>query len=282
MRYAVSDFVLRLMRKKVIVITTDYVGIGNRIKQLASYHICFGLNNTTLIWNKQGWVNKGFDELFQLEEICGFRALNVSMPGLWPIVISYPARPEFKERGYWRFFVDMNDVPESFNITRNGSTYPVIDFRYHNIPDKLIHKYREFFSRLKPSSAVNRRLKELNITNEIVCVQVRNSKDKKDHARVPEIGSFIKIMNTYPSDTRFFISAMDSSYAIAFTKVFGDRVFELPGKDYRSMVDAVTDMYALSMGRELILSEGSTFPEISWWLGSCSQPVTIVPVSYKQ
>ena len=282
MRYAVSDFILRLIQKKVIVITADYVGLGNRIKQLASYHICFGLNNTTLIWNKQGWVNKGFDELFQLEGVYGFKSVNVSMSRLWPVVISYPARSEFKERGYWRFFVNVNDVPESFNITRNGLTYPAIDFRYRDMPDKLVYKYREFFSRLKPSAAVVQRLKEITITKEVVCVQVRNSKDKNDHARVPEIDSFITIMSTYPSDTRFFISAMDSGYAVAFIKVFGNRVFELPGKDYMSMVDAVADMYALSMGRELILSEGSTFPEISWWLGSCSQLVSIVPASYKQ
>lgn len=40
--------ILKVFNKKVGIINTNYMGIGNRLKFFASYHVNFGLENTTL------------------------------------------------------------------------------------------------------------------------------------------------------------------------------------------------------------------------------------------
>lgn len=282
MKYFLFNVLLHLIRKKIIIILPNYIGLGNRIKQLASYDICFGLNNTILIWSCTGWVTKGFSELFQLEGVNGFKNFNVPYSRYWPVVISFPTKKEFRERGYWRLYVKEKEVPIFFNITRGGKSFPAIDFKFLAIPDEIKKKYILFFKKLKPSKIVQDRINQICITKNEVCVQVRNSRDKNDTANVSEINEYIRIMNDYPLETKFFISAMDRSFSDEFYKVFGNRVFELPEKNYKSMIDATADLYLLGMGKDLILCQGSTFAEVSWWLGGCSQRVISVPISYRQ
>lgn len=263
MKQRIFNFILRFFKKKCIIIIQDYIGIGNRIKQLASYHICFGLDNTWLFWKSKGWVNKSFDELFHIQQVNNFKSFSIKTP-INLGVISYPNKKEFKDRGYWRLYVDNKDI---FPIEYKGNIIPSIDFRYNDIPKNLIDKYCAFFDILKPSNLVSKRIEEVKISKNDVCVHIRNSVDHKDLANVPEISSFFSILDCYPSTTRFFISAMEQSIAKLFYDVYKSRIFELPNKDYFSMIDAVADLYLLSMGKELVLSEGSTFPEVAWWLG---------------
>jgi len=104
-------------------------------------------------------------------------------------------------------------------------------------------------------------------------VQIRISLDKNDTANVPRADSYLRRMKAFPPDTRFFISAMDETVSAIFRQAFGDRVVELPGKQYRSMIDATADMYLLSQPGTLIASRGSTFGEVAWWLGGGQQRV---------
>lgn len=280
MKYRLFNFFLDFFKKKTVLILQDYVGLGNRLKQLASYHFCFGLNNTRLFWSTKGWVNRDFEDLFELKDISKFKITNIKIAAL--PVISFPKKIEFENRGYWRLFVDASEVDESFYIQRGDKTFPSIDFQYNNIPKFLLDRYIPFFNNLQPSIAVKQRIEETKIQPNDICVHVRNSTNKKDLANVPLISTFIDILKEYPQNTRFFLSAMDSEIAKLFYTEFGDRVFELPSKDYTSMIDAVADMYLLGKGKELILSDGSTFSEVAWWLGGCHQKVIKVPISYRQ
>lgn len=265
-----------LAGQKVVVINTNYMGLGNRLKFLNVYHVNYGLENTRLFWNRTGWVNKPLSAIFTLDGIDTFKEYAMPPTGLLPPIMCHPSKPRFRERGFWRFDVD-DDLPQEFWTDRGGMRFPQIDFRFDKTPANYLAKYKPFFAALRPTAAVMQRANTLSITADHVCVQVRNTVDKGDAANVPRLSSFIDRMHAMPSHTRFFISCMDASFASVFRQEFGSRVDELPGKDYRSMVDAAADMLLLGRGSTLIYSQGSTFGEVAWWLGGCRQVVVETP-----
>lgn len=280
MKYKFLNWILKLFRRKAIIIMQDYVGLGNRLKQLASYHICYGLENVLVFWNTKGWMNEKFNNLFHIEQIKNIRIYNI--PNSFWGVTSFPTRIEFKERGYWRLYIEPKEIPISFNIKRNELVFPSIDFRFEDIPAPIIMKYRHFFDKLKPSKVVQERINEAVICEKDICLHVRNSTENNDAANVPLITSFFEIIKKYPTNTHFFLSAMDAGISKQFYEMFGNQIIELPNKNYSSMIDAVADMYLLGVGKELIVSSGSTFSEVAWWLGGAKQKIIDVPISYRQ
>ena len=61
---------------------------------------------------------------------------------------------------------------------------------------------------------------------------------------------------------------MNAAISNAVKAEFGLRVLELPNKNYTSMIDSTSDLYLLGLGHTLIVSDGSTFGEVAWWLSS--------------
>lgn len=262
----------RLLGKKLVVINIDYMGLGNRLKLLASYHVNYGIDDVLLFWNRQGWVNCALGDIISIEGARGFREIPIEIKSWMVPIITHPSKPTFWERGYWRFDV-ADDLPQDFEILRHGRRFPAIDFRYEQTPPHYLEAYRAFFARLKPSPAVRQRMATLALRPDDVCVQVRISLDEKDRANVPRLQSYLDAMAACPREARFFISTLGEPISAEFRRVFGERIIELPGKNYRSMIDATADMYLLSQGGTLIVSEGSTFGEVAWWLGGCRQRV---------
>ncbi len=275
------DGLLSLVGRKVVIMPHDYFGLGNRIKFLASYHVNFGLDGVTLFWSRKGWVDRPFSDLFHLDSIQGFRERAVPRCRLIPMTC-YPCAPEFRSRGYWRLHVGSHEVPKDMFMAAGGAQIPVVDFAYERTPPALVAKYSKFFNLLRPSPAVQTRIEEVPLGEQVVCVHIRNSRDPRDRKDVAELDRFRDIMKSYSNTTAFFISTMDPAVSRRFQADFPGRVYELPGKDHRSMVDAVADIYLLSRGRELIASPGSTFSEVAWWLGGCGQRVLHMPRSYTQ
>ncbi len=270
-------------RRKLVRIGLEYTGLGNRLKLMASYHVHFGLDGATLEWRLDPWVSAPFEQLFSLDGIGIRERLPTDSLIRVPPLITYPTMPEFGERGYWRLQVRPEWVTDRALWTRrDGRDYPCVDFLYERTPAEVRERYCEFFKRVRPSPAVAARLRDLPLGDDVVRVQVRNSLDKNDHANVPDMDSFVTAMRQYPDDTVFFVSAMGRVFSDELRRHFGDRILELPGKDYTSMTDAVADLFLLARGRTMIASLGSTFPELAWWLGQCTAKVVPIAASRTQ
>lgn len=262
--------------RKLVIINIDYMGLGNRLKLLAIYDANYGLDDTTLFWNRQGWVNCTLGEIIRIEGVTGFREIPITEKRWMVPVITHPSKPYWWPRGYWRFDVD-GELPDSYLIERRGRIFPAVDFLYDQTPQPYLDRYLAFFSRVKPSPAVAARIAEVPVGRDDVCVQVRITVDEKDRANVPKVETYLRHMSAFPDNTRFFISTLDGSVSAAFREAFGDRILELPGKRYRSMIDATADMYLLSKGGTYIVSGASTFGEVAWWLGGGHQRVIQIP-----
>ncbi len=261
---------------KLVIININYMGLGNRLKLLANYDRIWGLSGSTLIWNDTGWVNCSLKDIIEIEGVANWREMSLGTTRFLPPILCVPEHDCFWPRGYWRFHVDEDLGPE-FMITRQGRVFPAVDSLYERTPKVFIDKYKQFFARLHPTPAVTARINEVEVRPEDVCVQVRNTLDPDDQASTPKLESVVSNMARYSANTKFFVSTLDSSITSVLRQAFGDRVKELPRKNYRSMIDATADMFLLSKGGELIVSEGSTFGEVAWWLGACKQTVVQLP-----
>jgi hypothetical protein len=265
-----------LLGRKLLVFNIDYMGLGNRLKLLAVYDVNWGLDDVTMYWNYQGWVNCHLSDIFQIDGVRNFREVPITQKSWMVPVITHPSKPYLWPRGYWRFDVD-GELPESYLIERRGRIFPAIDFLYAATPQPYLERYLGFFRRLRPSAEVAQRVAEVGVGPDDVCVQVRITVDQNDHANVPRIETYLKHMRAFPAGQRFFISTLDSSISKVFRDEFGDRILELPGKRYRSMIDATADLFLLSRGGTYVVSGGSTFGEIAWWLGHGRQRVIQIP-----
>lgn len=263
--------------KKLVVINISYMGIGNRLKLMASYHRNYGLDGATLYWNVEGWVNSPFSDLFQFQG-AKFKETPIHLKSWMVPIICSPEKPYWWPRGYWRFDVE-GELGEEFQIVRNGRRFPAIDFRYEQTPQPYFDDYKKFFAQLLPSAAVQARVDTLKLPARAVGIQLRISDDPMDAARFPTLEAYVAAMHAYGPAACFFVSGMNRTVTDALRAEFGDRILELPGKNYRSMVDATADLYLLAACEQLLVSDGSTFGEVAWWLGGCRQPVQELKVA---
>lgn len=126
--------------------------------------------------------------------------------------------------------VGENEVDGDLLTAANGVTFPAIDYAYERIPKAVIAKYMGFFGLLKPSGAVQKRISQVAIGDDVIRVQIRNSTDANDHASVPRISSYIQTMSDYPPSAKFFLSAMDPSIGRYFIRLSRTGVLSFPGK----------------------------------------------------
>ena len=78
---------------------------------------------------------------------------------------------------------------------------------------------------------------------------------------------------------------MKPEIAALFHSRYGDRLVELPRKNYSSMIDAVADMYLLGECEELVCSPNSSFSEVAYWWGlgrGHDAKVHMLNVEYRQ
>lgn len=239
-------------------------GLGNRIKCIVSNLRYYKPKHLNLYWQDTDWVSARFFDLFQIEgtlSVTEYNDINIIR------MANYP-EPLTPYNGGVNLIVATNEFKDN--------QYRPIDGEYNNIPPEIIKKYRPWFNMFKPSAAVKIRMNEVKLPENAVAVQVRNAPDWQNYFSGNEPSEvFFELMDKYPADTVFYLSAMSKEIAAPFYERYGNRIIELPNKDYHSMVDATADMFLLGSTKEAIYSIGSTFSEIGWWLGGAKAKVTI-------
>ena len=233
-------------------------GIGNRLKYFASLYEYYKPQKFTLVWKKEGWVTASFSELFQfannsdMVELCSDRDIKKYKK-------LFKSEYLYKQGYHWRLYAKED-----------------IDLKYNDISEENRTLYVDFFNKLKPSDAVQKRISKLTLPQKTVALQVRNNLDWEKAGRNENLEDFVKEMQKLPQDTIFFLSAMSSKVSEYFKLKFPERIIELPNKNYSSMIDAVADIFLLSQCKNGIYSYGSTFAEVAWWIGGAKAKVSVI------
>lgn len=269
------DALCAVSRRKAILFNGRFVGIGNRLKAIASFHRLHGLTDTHIYWCLDEWVDQSLTSVLDLRALGRVFEHCLKPVRLLPAFYAYPEIPHADTRGPWRLAVD-DDLPASFDHTENGTTYPMIDFGFHSIPPQYILSYLDFFRHIRPSPLVDARMRDVTLDGDDIGVHVRIPANPKDRSLVSPLDHFIDAMRAAPGRGRFFVSAHSVDVSSALKRIFPGRILELPTKQYDSLIDSTADLFMLSKAHSLIASSGSTFSEVAWWLGGAQQPVTCV------
>lgn len=239
-------------------------GLGNRLKKTISYLRYHRPRHLNLYWPAEGWVSARFSDLFRPE---------------WPVSITEYNNPALINN--FPYGEPLADYVSEYALLAARSDFHeeepfMIDGQYHRIPESIKQTYIPYFTAIKPSPAVQKRISSIPLPDNVVAVQIRNAPDWEENGgRNEPLETYFAIMDGFPADTVFFLSAMNASVAASFYQRYPGRITELPGKDYGSMVDAAADMFLLGRASRAVYAYGSTFSEVGWWLGGAKTDVII-------
>jgi hypothetical protein len=251
---------------KICVVIVPGMGLCNRLKGLLTVMRKAAITGNTfgLLWPTDAGVSCQFEDLFDMP------VERMDSPGSESTHIT------------WRFWVGKNEIPAGW-----AQAYPsedvdgrAIDFEYERIPQGVRAAYLEQLMHLRPKVEILRRAQK-TATGKFVSVHIRDGEDWNAWGRGVPLENFFSAMDRCPKETRFFVSAHTLETVERICDRYPGRVMFQEGKEYsgqtvRRMQDALADLLCLSGGDELIGTYGSTFTEMAWWFGCCTQRVTIV------
>lgn len=255
----------------------DTQGMCNRIKVFFSSLRFDGdpKEPVHMYWPVSGMSKTPFCSLFSFDL---FQIIEHNEP-----FASSPTREEFNigKKRVWRLDVEAGEVPEGFTkaYPKTKTDQPeCIDLEYNRIPKNVKEVYRKYFDALKPSQAVKNRMEELSMPPNYVGVHIRLNEEWRRWNRSHGSGvrQFVRKMRQFPKDTNFFLASCDAEVAEQIKRAFPGRIWELPQKDYLGDIDAIADLYLLSESERLIVTFGSSFSEVAWWLGGAKAQVQVV------
>lgn len=238
-------------------------GLGNRILGLVNCINYYSPNVLNMYWDNKGWVSASFSDLFDTN--FDFE-LN-----------EYSDNTILKK---WRNNKNERTIisPPCFLITKNKKD---LSLKYNNIAEPDRQEFRKIFSKFLPAKKIIERLENSNINSEYVAVHVRNFKDFEELGWNTDIDLYFEEMDKYSQNTKFYLSAMSENVVNKFKQKYGEQILTLPNKNYKSMFDAVAELYLLGKAKNAIYSPLSTFSELAWWLSGAEQDVVIVGNSNK-
>jgi len=239
-------------------------GIGNRLKVIVSNLHFYRGQKLACVWPVEGWVTADLHDLFEVENFT---------------IETFPSKPEAfpwkisKNRAISDEIGLGADIWASADeLVENWETFGT----FEKTAEPVKRVYRKIFANFKPSEAVAKRIAELDCPPDFASVQIRRNKDWAAYGWLDPVELYFEQMDTFPRETRFFLSTLNAETSAAVRERYGDRVFELPNKNHSSMVDAAADLFLLSRGNVGLYPFGSTFSEIAWWLGGATQKVVVV------
>lgn len=240
-----------------LVLESNY-GIGNRIFAIINAIEYYSPLRINIFWDNKNWVGESFYNLFKHHLDCE--------------IVEYNSEEECKK---WKNSRKERTIyfPQASLITEDLIERTLSK---NNITTDVIKKFKQSFQKIQPSGKVSERINNIVLPENYIALQIRNAKDWNNYGRNESLDLFVNAINSFPSGTVFFLSAMNKETS-DFIKQNTDRqIIELPQKDYRSMYDAIADLYILSKAGEGIYSFGSTYGELAWWLSDKEQKYTII------
>lgn len=244
--------------------------LGNRLKNLASGMILSDLTGKDLLvyWIVNHYFGCNFEDIFEHPK------LNICK--------------EFK--GTPKLSIERNKDSELI-INEKTITIGNISEDEKNIVSKIFKKFKPI---KEVQDIINFYINKFNLENKFT-VGIHYRYDDEWIKCRPDISEKIrngtnfielfksKIFNYNQDNTQFFLSCPNSKIASNFFDInniiFQDKCIEQNlevknlNRNKEGIIEAVIDLYLLSMCKEIIVTPASTFSECSWYLGGCSARV---------
>jgi hypothetical protein len=298
------------MEEKYIV-AMNPGGISNRLKCLISLWRIANLTNRKLLvyWPRNPVCGAEFKDLFEnnFDEISKEYLYSISGRDYKfhdPNDISIKnMQKKYLISDTWRWAF-LKDEEITKHIAKNiGERYPLyksetepfqkndgIDFSFHDIDIKVRKEILKYLKKIKPIKKIEGKVSKFSSKNKIkncTGIHIRrgdymNGKDRIGFVSDDE--SFINRMNELikiNSKERFFLCTDSEETQQKFIKIFGKRIitFTKTNFDRNGVIftqEGLIDLLILSKTKRILGTYGSTFTEMSWWLGECKPIMEII------
>ena len=153
-----------------------------------------------------------------------------------------------------------------------------LGLKYNTIKFDTFLKYQKNFQFLKPKSDILERINQNTPKKDFIALQIRNASDWEDFGRNEDLNLFVSEMEKLTNKDKklFYLSAFNEKIYSELTDKYKGQILELKNKNYKSMKDAVCDLYIMAKAKKAIYSYGSTFGELAFWLNPNKQDVIVV------
>ena len=281
-----------------MIIANTHGGIGNRMKCIAS---SIRISKHKLIpliieWGKKEYVmNCEFKNLFDNSFEISNKKINCLKNDL-----IYPYYPF----DCWRLVTISTDLIDN-NFTKvkkdiagiyfkNYDKYDkFIDLEYNRIPKKIKKEYIDIFSIFKPNKDLENIIntyEKNNFNLKTISVHIRTWPVHYKRHKYNNLQNFINFMNKYDDSYKFFVCSDSKCVIDKLKDIFNNRILTFSRKttlinnktlqDNRNSINGLRDdlceLYLLSKNKILIGSHTSTFTEVAWYLGGCTNNITII------
>jgi hypothetical protein len=276
------------------VLSTVSSGLCNRLKNLMTViRIAEDRGRIPAVyWPKNPEVCCDFSELFKnkIEIISKESELkNIYKTQSWREYRHYPEKDidvDYLIISSWRLLVSRNELSPGFAEAVPSMSRNDIDFEYQRIPDDIRKPYVDLIKRLEPLDYLTGKIEEIaeQFDDGTVSVHIRSWVDAQNRSeQVFDFAGYVKVMDRFGPDQRFFISCDTESVLSRMIGKYGSRIIYFPKEAITGdrattlgIQEALVDLYLLAKNKTIITSYMSTFSEFAWWLGSCSADVHVV------
>jgi hypothetical protein len=210
-----------------------------------------------IFWDNKDWVSAKFYDLFDVN----FKTkIN-----------------EYNDKEKFDIATKENDLMiEKPDVCLKTLKRKSLGLKYDKIKKSVFLEYQKIFQCLKPKAELVEKINKNIPKSDFVALQVRNATDWEDFGRNEDLNLFVSEMNKIAENRTVYLSAMDEKVGAFLRSKYKGQILELDNKNYKSMQDAICDLYIMSKASKAIYSFGSTFGELSFWLRKDMQKVTIV------
>lgn len=285
------------------IISANTCGLGNRIKCLiSSMRIAQRYSlKLKLFWPKNDHCHCDFEDLFQdkIEQIDEKAFQELSGSPLYGKIKESESRftcPQQKTiiNSSWRLLLFPGEIcPTKFVWPWPLPIYDGkgIDFKYNSIPISLRQDILSFIHRLAPQPNILKEVEGVaqDFDKDTVSIHVRTWQDP--HLNIGRCSLF-DIQNVFKvldkeAKGRFFVACDFKEVMEEIVNRYGKRVllnpldtFEHSRSSVEGMKVSLINLLLLTRSKKLITSYLTTYSELAWWWGGCTEHVIQIPVPF--
>ena len=194
------------------------------------------------------------------------------------------------------YIYDKDNIPKNFNNFNSNCSRSfskkydnkTIDFMYNKIPEILKNEYIKYFKILKPIQKLqteidnfSKKFNEKTISLHIRSWNRKNEKERKSLYNLDNIENEIK---KYDESYNFYLASDCQEVKNELHKKYSNRILTYPRKttldnsrDFSEGIqEDLIELYLLSKNKIIIGSHFSTYTEVAWWLGGCTENIKII------
>lgn len=193
---------------------------------------------------------------------------------------------------------ESDTLPKNFNTFQSNCSVKFsksdelqrnIDFMYNKIPNRIKNEYIQIFKILNPIDELQNKINQFSqqFNDKTISLHIRSWNRNKEMGRrsyLFNIQKYEKQMDTYDNTYTFYISTDSQQVKDYFEQQKKYKVIFYPrnsdlntSRDFElGIQEDLIELYLLSKNSLFIGSHFSTFSEVAWYLGGCTNNITIV------